>query len=369
MKTAIVHDYFTQLGGAEKVAAELFCMLPDSSLFATVSFAKFIPSQLDKVIINTSWMQRLPKVGKFYREYFLLYPFAVWSLDLSEYDLVVSSSSSYAKGVRTSRDAIHVCYCHTPTRWVWNYENYTKRDSFGSVQRFLLSLLIKGLKKWDEEASRQPDHFVANSRTVAQRIKKAYGRAAEVIYPPINVNRFRLSSERDGYYLTLARLVSYKRIDLAVQACTEAGKKLVVIGDGPDRGRLEKLAGPSVTFVGRVSDREVEEYVSKCNALLFPGEEDFGMAPLEVAAAGKPTIAYGAGGALETIEDGVTGVFFAQQTVHHLREAIDRSEKVDWRTSTLRLHAEGFSVPVFRDRFRSFLRRVGAAPSYLNRVA
>jgi glycosyltransferase involved in cell wall biosynthesis len=362
MRIAVVHDYFTQLGGAEKVAEELFCMLPNPSLFATVALAECMPHRLKNVTVKTSWMQSLPKIQKYYRSYFLLYPFAIASMNLSQYDLVLSSSSSYAKGVKTSRDALHVCYCHTPMRWVWNYDDYSRRDSFGDVQRFLLPMLMHGLKQWDEEASRQPDHFVANSRTVAERIRRAYNRSAEVIHPPINVDRFRPSSEREDYYVTLARLVSYKRIDLAVQTCTERGKKLLVIGDGPDRGRLEKLAGPSVTFLGRASDRDVEYYVSRCRALIFPGEEDFGMAPLEVAAAGKPTIAYRAGGALETIKEGITGAFFNRQTTDDLADAIERLEKGEWHPRILRKHSEEFSVPVFRDRFHSFLTRIGAAP-------
>ena len=364
MRIALVHDYFTQLGGAEKVVEELFTMLPGASLFATVALPECMPPRLKNVVVNTSWMQRLPRIHRYYRLYFLLYPLAVGAMNLSQYDLVLSSSSSYAKGVKTSRDALHVCYCHTPTRWVWSYEDYSRRDSFGSAQRLVLPILIGGLKKWDEEASRQPDHFVANSKTVAERIQRVYNRSAEVIHPPINVDRFRLSSERDDYYVTLARLISYKRIDLAVQACTERGKKLLVIGDGPDRERLEKLAGPSITFVGRASDRDVEYHVSRCRALIFPGEEDFGMAPLEVAAAGKPTIAYRAGGAVETINDGITGLFFGRQTTDDLGDAIERFEKQDWHPHILRRHSEDFSVHVFRDRFRSFLERIGAVPRH-----
>jgi glycosyltransferase involved in cell wall biosynthesis len=365
MKTAVVHDYFTQMGGAEKVAEELFCMLPGSSLYATVAIANCIPPRLENVTVNTSWMQRLPDIERLYRFYFLLYPFAVSSLDLTKYDLVVSSSSSYAKGVKTCRDSVHVCYCHTPMRWAWNYEEYARRDSLGTLHRIVLPPLMRWLKNWDQEASRQPDHFVANSRVVAERILKAYDRSAEVIHPPIDVNRFHPSSRREGYYITLARLVSYKRIDLAVQTCTERGKRLIVIGDGPDRRRLERLAGPSVTFVGRATDHEVERYISGCDALLFPGEEDFGMSPLEVAASGKPTVAYAAGGALETIKDGVTGLFFYEQTVDQLGDAISRCEKWEWEPNTLRKHAEGFGIPVFQDRFNSFLKRIGAISSDL----
>jgi glycosyltransferase involved in cell wall biosynthesis len=359
MRIAVVHDYFTQLGGAEKVAEELYGMLPSPSLFATVALKDCMPPHLSGVPVNTSWMQNLPKIRKYYRFYFLLYPFAVSSIDLSDYDLVVSSSSSYAKGVRTGRDAMHVCYCHTPMRWAWSYESYSTRESFGLAQRRLLPILIRGLKHWDESASRQPDHFVANSKVVAQRIRQTYGRCAEVIHPPIDTDRFHRSAEREDYYVVLSRLVSYKRIDLAVQACTERRKNLLVIGQGPDRQRLESMAGPSIKFLGRTPDKDVEYYVARCRALIFPGEEDFGMAPLEVGAAGRPTIAYRAGGAVETIIDNVTGVFFDQQTAEDLGDAMERFEKREWCSDSIRRHSEKFSVEIFRDRFRSFFSRIG----------
>ncbi|MFY9689709.1 MAG: glycosyltransferase [Candidatus Acidiferrales bacterium] len=359
MRIAVVHDYFTQLGGAEKVAEELYRMLPNPSLFATVALQECMPAQLQGVPVSASWMQKAPKINKYYRFYFLLYPLAVSSMDLSDYDLVVSSSSSYAKGVRTSRDTMHVCYCHTPMRWVWSYESYSSRESFGLARRTLLPTLIRGLRHWDERASRQPDHFVANSKVVAERIRRAYGRCAEVIHPPIDIDRFHMSMEREDYYVVLSRLVSYKRIDLAVQACTERGKNLLVIGHGPDRRRLESIAGPSVRFLGRASDRDVEYHVSRCRALLFPGEEDFGMAPLEVGAAGRPTIAYRGGGAVETILENVTGVFFDRQTPEDLGDAIEQFERRDWSSEVIRRHSESFSVEIFRERFRSFFRRIG----------
>jgi glycosyltransferase involved in cell wall biosynthesis len=359
MNIAIVHDYFTQLGGAERVAQEIYRAVPNGSLFATVAFPDCMPAELKVEMVQTSWMQNLPNIDKYYRLYFLLYPFAVSSMDLSKYDLVLSSSSCYAKGVQTGRDAIHVCYCHTPTRWVWNYDSYSRREAFGPIQRTFMPILIRALRSWDEQASRQPDHFVANSQVVAERIRQAYGRTAEVIHPPIDVDRFHPSGEVADYYLILSRLVTYKRFDLAVRACTERNKKLLVIGDGPDRKNLEALAGPSVRFLGRASDKDVEYYVSRCRALLFPGEEDFGMTPLEVAAAGRPTIAYRAGGAVETVVENVTGVFFNSQTPEDMGEAIERFERLDWSRDRLRQHAEGFSVEVFRRRYRSFLRRIG----------
>ena len=356
----MVHDYFTQLGGAEKVAEQLYRMAPNPSLFASVAFPDCMPTGLKEAYVHTSWMQNLPRIEKCYRLYFLLYPLGISALDLSEFDLVLSSSSGYAKGVQANRDAVHVCYCHTPMRWVWSFDNYARRESFGFGQRALLPMLIRGLRQWDDLASRQPDHFVANSKVVAERIRRAYGRSAEVIHPPIDVDRFHPVDEQDNYYVVLARLIPYKRIDLAVRACTERRKKLVVIGDGPDRKSLEAMAGPSVTFLGRASDAQVEHVVSRCRALLFPGEEDFGMAPLEVAAAGRPTIAYRAGGALETTIENLTGLFFDQQTPEDLGDAIERFERQDWSADLLRRHAEAFSVGIFQDRFRAFLRRIGA---------
>jgi glycosyltransferase involved in cell wall biosynthesis len=361
MRIAVVHDYFTQLGGAEKVAEELYRMLPNPTLFTTVAFRDRMPALLKDVAFHSSWMQGLPSIERYYRLYFLLYPFAVGGLNLSQYDLVLSSSSGYAKGVHTSRDAVHVCYCHTPMRWVWSFAGYSQRESFGLGKRAVLPMLIRGLKYWDEEAARQPDHFVANSRVVAERIRSAYNRIAEVIHPPIDVDRFHPASDQGDYYVVLSRLVSYKRIDLAVRACSERKRKLLVIGEGPDRKTLESMAGPTVSFLGRLSDADVEHMVSRCRALLFPGEEDFGMAPLEVAAAGRPTIAYRAGGALETIIENCTGLFFDRQSPESLGDAIERFERQQWSVKLLREQAEAFSVEVFQYRFRSFLRRVGVS--------
>jgi glycosyltransferase involved in cell wall biosynthesis len=360
MRIAVVHDYFTQMGGAERVAEELLRMLPSAALHTTVALPDLMPASVAGRQIETSWMQHLPGMKQYYRLYFLLYPLAVRSLDLSRYELVISSSSGYAKGVRTNRDAIHVCYCHTPMRWAWSYDSYSAQDTVGGTARLLMPPIMRALRTWDKGASRYPDHFVANSRTVAARIQRAYGRTAEVIHPPIDVDRFRPSAEQDDYYLVLARLISYKRIDLAIDACSLLGRRLLVIGDGPDRARLMAKAGPTVKFLSRLSDAEVAHHVARCRALLFPGEEDFGMAPLEVAAAGRPTIAYRAGGAAETIIDGLTGVFFDRQEPSDLCRAIAQFERLEWSAERLRSHAECFGVDIFRLRFRQFLARVGA---------
>jgi len=360
-KIALVHDYFVQMGGAERVAEAMHDSFPLAPIYTTVALPRGLPQRLRGADIRTSAMQRLPAMERCFRHYFMLYPWAVESLDLSQYDLIVSSSSGYAKGVRRRRNAIHVCYCHTPMRWVWRYEDYAARKGFGRASRALLPLLLSGLKRWDLRASRQPDYYIANSRAVARWIKKIYGRDATVIPPPIDTDRFAPSNKLDDYYLVLSRLMPYKRIDLAIEACNRLQRPLVVIGDGPDRKRLERLAGPLTRFMGRQPDAVVARYASRCRALLFPGEEDFGMSPLEVNAAGRPVIAFNAGGAIETVVEGVTGLFFNDQTSASLVGAIEEFETCFWNPRVIREHAEKFDRTVFSFRILQFLSSV--APS------
>lgn len=360
-KIALVHDYFIQMGGAERVAAAMHESFPSAPIYTTVALPHRLPKELRGADIRTSAMQWLPGMEQRFRQYFMLYPFAVEHFDLSEFDLIFSSSSGYAKGVRRRSNAVHVCYCHTPMRWVWRYEDYVARESFGRVTRSLLPFSLWGLKKWDLRAARQPDYYIANSRLVAQRIKQIYGREAFVIPPPIDVDRFHLSSQVDDYYLVLSRLVPYKRIDLAIEACKRLGRRLVIIGDGPDRERLEKLAGPKTEFLGRQPDSRVNHYASRCRALLFPGEEDFGMVPLEVNAAGRPVIAFKGGGAVETVVEGLTGIFFKKPTAASLAEAIEDFESRTWHQQVMRRHAEKFDRSVFAFRVLQFLGSVAPA--------
>jgi len=360
-KIALVHDYFVQLGGAERVAEAMHDSFPSAPMYTTVAIKKGLPSGLRGADIRTSPLQKLPNIEKRFRHYFMLYPFAIENFDLSAYDLIFSSSSGYAKGVRRRRNAIHVCYCHTPMRWVWRYNDYVERERFGGVARKMLPMALWGLKKWDLRASKQPNYYIANSRVVADRIKKVYGREAIVIPPPIEVDRFQPSKEIDDYYLILSRLMPYKRIDLAIEACNRMNRRLLVVGDGPDRERLEKLAGPKTEFLGRLPDRLVNYYTSRCRALIFPGEEDFGMAPLEVNAAGRPVIAYRAGGAIETIEENVTGIFFNDPTKESLSTAIEDFESRSWDQIALRQHAERFDRAVFAFKVLQFLGSVAPA--------
>jgi glycosyltransferase involved in cell wall biosynthesis len=349
------------MGGAERVAAVMHDSFPSAPVFTTVALQHRLPKELRGADIRTSPMQFLPRIESKFRQYFLLYPFAVENFDLSAYDLILSSSSGYAKGVRRRRNAIHVCYCHTPMRWVWRYDDYVEREKFGRIARSALPLALWGLRKWDLRAAQQPNHYIANSQLVADRIKQIYGREAIVIPPPIDVDRFHVSHDVDDYYLVLSRLVPYKRIDLAIEACKRLGRRLIVIGDGPDRARLQQLAGPETEFLGRQSDSKVNYYASRCRALLFPGEEDFGMVPLEVNAAGRPVIAFRAGGAVETVVEGVTGVFFDKPESDAVVEAIEEFESRLWNQQLLREHAEKFDRSVFSFRMLQFLGSV--APS------
>ena len=360
-KIALVHDYFIQMGGAERVAAAMHESFPTAPIYTTVALPHRLPKELRGADIRTSAMQRLPGMEQRFRQYFMLYPFAVEHFDLSAFDLIFSSSSGYAKGVRRRSNAIHVCYCHTPMRWAWRYEDYVARENFGRVTRSLLPISLWGLRKWDLRAARQPNYYIANSRLVARRIKEIYGRDAFVIPPPVDVDRFQMSAHIDDYYLVLSRLVPYKRIDLAIEACNRLGRRLVIIGDGPDRARLEKLAGPKTEFLGRQPDSRVSHYASRCRALLFTGEEDFGIVPLEVNAAGRPVIAFRGGGAMETVIDGVTGMFFDKPTSASLEDAIEEFESRTWHQQTLRRHAEKFDRSVFAFRVLQFLGSVAPA--------
>lgn len=359
---AVFHDNFAQMGGAERVAEALVSALPDAALHTTLSApAKLIPA-LQERAIQTTWMQKLPSPGRFYRHYFMLYPLAVESVDLRQYDLVVSSCFGYAKGVRTRPDAVHVCYCYTPMRWVWRNDDYMARERFGRAQQLAVSAALPWLKRWDLRAARRPDFFLTSSKVVAERIHRCYGRRATVIPPPVDLDRFRVGGTPGDFFLIVSRLAAYKRIDLAIAACNLLKRPLVIIGDGPDRARLEALAGPTVRLLGRQPDAVVSEAAAECRALLFPGEEDFGIAPLEANAAGRPVIAWQGGGATETVIEGETGVFFDEATPESLAAAILRFERGDWSPERLRRHASGYDRPVFVRRILEFLDSVVPEP-------
>ncbi|WP_284641720.1 glycosyltransferase [Paenibacillus silviterrae] len=356
LKVAIVHDYLNQMGGAERVVGVLHRMFPEAPIYTTIADRQKLLPELQGADIRTTWMQRIPGILKRFKHFFWLYPFGVGSMDLGGYDLVISSSSAYAKGISVKGKTIHICYCHTPMRFAWDFAAYMEGTDTPSALKAAARLLTGPLRWWDRTTSNRVHQLVANSTIVQERIRKHYGRVAPVIYPPVNISRFEVSGEKPGdYLLVVSRLVSYKRIDLAVEACTRLGKRLIVIGDGPDRARLQSLAGPTVEFMGRLPDEEVVYYMQHCEAFLFPGLEDFGITPLEINACGRPVIAYQGGGALDTIVPSLNGLFFLEQTASSLENAIRALQKIVWDSAEIRRHAERFSEEVFVRRMTSII--------------
>ena len=357
MKVALVHDYLNQMGGAERVVLALHEIFPDAPLYTSIYDPERVDAAFRSMDIRTTFMQKLPLVTKHHQPYLPLYPFAMESLDLRGYDLVLSSSSAFGKGVITKPETMHICYCHTPMRWCWNYDEYVEREQLGKTARRVLPLLIAGMRVWDQTSSMRVDHFIANSPVVAERIRKYYRREAVVIPPPVEVQRFPFdpTTQPEDYFLVVSRLIPYKRIDLAIEACNRLHLPLVVIGGGRDEERLRKLAGPTVRFLGKLSDDEVLHYFSHCRAFLFPGEEDFGITPLEAQAAGRPVIAYGAGGALASVIEGVTGTFFRQQTVESLMEVLATFDERRYDPQSIHNHALEFDMPRFKRRILQFI--------------
>lgn len=356
-KTAIVHDWFCNMGGGDKVAESFLEVVGDSPIYTSCYLEKSLTPRLREADIRASFLQKWLNQKKDNHQSFLpLMPTAFENFDLNEYDLILSSSSCCAKGVITNPNAIHICYCHTPMRYAWEYfGEYTER--MGKNKKFLAGLLMNYMRVWDVASTKRVDYFIANSKNVANRIWKHYRRNAEVICPPIDTQYFVPGKEDGDFYLCVSRLVKYKRIDLAVKACNKLKKQLVVIGQGAELEYLRQLAGPTVTIMGRQPDSVILEHYQKCKAFLFPGEEDFGMTPLEAQACGRPVIAYGRGGALETVIEGKTGIFFEKQTEDSLAEAILRFEKLEFSKEKCVKNAANFSKEAFFEKMKEFMEK------------
>jgi len=354
MRVAIVHDYLNQYGGAERVLEALHDLYPAAPVYTSIYDSAAMPASYRSWDIRTSWMQRLPGWRRAFRAYFLLYPSAFESFDLSGYDLILSSSSAFAKGVIPAPGARHICYCHTPMRFAWRTGSYVEREEIDGARRVILSILLTYVRLWDVATTSRVDAFVANSREVAGRIQRYYGRAAAIIPPPVDLPLYRPEPVGD-FYLAGGRLIPYKRLDLAVHAFSALGLPLKVFGDGRDRAALEAAAAPNVEFLGYVSEELRRELFARCRAFIFPGEEDFGITPLEAMAAGRPVIAYAAGGALDSIVEGVTGRFFRTQSAAALAAAVAASRADQYDSAAIRRHAEGFGRDVFMERMCAFI--------------
>jgi len=363
MKVALVHDYLNQMGGAERVVLALHELFPDAPLYTSIYAPERVDPAFQKIDVRTSFMQKFPFVIKHHQPFLPFYPSAMESLDLRGYDLVLSSSSAFGKGVIVKPGTLHICYCHTPMRWCWNYTEYVEREQMGKMARRILPFLITWLRVWDQTTAARVDHFIANSPIVAERIQKYYRQESIVIPPPVEGSRFLFDphSQPRDYFLVLSRLAPYKRIDLAIQACNQLHLPLVVIGSGRDEKALKALAGPTIRFLGGLSDTEVLQYLAHCRAFLFPGEEDFGITPLEAQASGRPVIAYGAGGALTSVLEGVTGTFFQEQTVESLAAVLASFDERRYDPQTIRAHALEFDKPRFQRRILQFIEtKMGA---------
>jgi len=355
----LVHDYLNQRGGgAERVLVSLFEAFPEADVYTSIWEPPNMPAVINAMPIHTSFMQRLPGIFSHHRKYFPLYPLAFRSFDLSGYDVVITNTQGFANAVRTG-NARTICYCLTPMRWAWNTDEYVTREGIGGAAKAVLQTGMAAVRAWDRWTAGHMQHFIGISRAVAERIQRHYGRPADVIYPPVEVCRHEISPDVEDYFLVVSRLAPYKRIDLAVQACTQLGLPLVVIGDGRDMDRLKGLAGPTVKFLGfQPDDSIVRGYYARCKAFLFPGEEDFGISPLEAQACGRPAIAYAAGGALDTIVPGVTGELFENQTVDSLASVLRAFDASRYDPQRIREHALQFDSSVFKRRMKEFVEGV-----------
>jgi glycosyltransferase involved in cell wall biosynthesis len=360
MRVALVHYWLVTMRGGEKVLDALCELYPQAEIFTHVYVPGAVSERIRSHRVQTTFIGRLPRAEHWYKRYLPLMPLALSLLDLSGFDLVVSSESGPAKGVRVPPGAVHVCYCHTPMRYIWNmYEDY--RRSADPLSRLAMPLLAPALRRWDRRTAQRVDCVVANSANVAARVRECWGREAQVIPPPVDTAGFDPTRPAEDFYLSVGALTAYKRIDLAVEAFTRLGRKLVVVGSGECSARLKAMAGPTVSFLGHLPDAAVRDLYARCRAFVFPGEEDFGIAPVEAMAAGKPVVAYGAGGALETVLDGKTGVFFREQTPEALAEAVTRFETLTFDPASISAHARGFDRSLFLDRMRRAIESCRAA--------
>ncbi|MEK7659455.1 MAG: glycosyltransferase [Patescibacteria group bacterium] len=352
MRIALVYDYLTQFGGGERVLKALGEMFPEAPIFTLIYDGKGTGGAFKGREINVSFLQKIPGAKKFFRAFIWLMPLAVEQFNLSDFDLVISISHSFGKGIITKPSAKHICYCLTPTRYLWHDAGLP----FKPISQFILAYL----RIWDFEAAQRPDYFIASSENVRQRIKKYYNRESGVIYPPVETNKFYISGEFKNYFLMVGRMVPYKRFDIVVEAFSKIPQeKLVIIGDGPEYKKIkiknQKLKNENVKFLGRVSDSELAKYYAGSKALIFPQEDDFGIVAVEAMASGRPLIAFRSGGALETVMEGRTGLFFDKQTADSLLEAVQKFNDKEFNPEKIRKRAQDFNQEIFKKKIREFI--------------
>ncbi len=359
LRIALIHDHLAQDGGAEKVLKAFAEIFPKATIY-TLLYEKDNVKNFSGHQIKTSIIQRLPGGVKYYQWYMPLMPLAVEFFDLTKYDLVLSDASAFAKGVITPTETLHICYCHTPTRYLWDYTHqYINELKYNKYFKKVISLVLSRIRVWDRAAADRVDIFIANSKTVQKRIKKYYRRNSTVIYPPVEVDKFYISEKQDDYFLIGGRLSPYKRVDIVIKAFKKLGLKLKIFGDGVDIKRLREIAGNSknIEFLGRVSDKEKQELYSRCLAFLNPQDEDFGITAVEAMASGRPVIAYRRGGATETVAEGVSGMFFDKQSVEDIVKIIYRFDASNFDPHLIRDHAKKFSLDRFKKEVKHFIQK------------
>ncbi|MCD4739295.1 MAG: glycosyltransferase [Anaerolineae bacterium] len=358
-KIALVHDWLNQQGGAERVLEELHALLPLAPIHTSIYWQAGMPAAYRAWDIRTSWMDHLPGIYRHHQLYFPLYAltFARLNLQRRGYDLIISNKSGFCHGVQTG-DIPHLSYCLAPTRYVWEYEAYAARESLSPLLKGALNPVVKLLRRWDYAVAQRPTtHFIAISTAIQERIRRYYGRESEVIYPPVAIERYHPAAQHADYYLIVSRLVPYKRIDLAVRAFNELGLPLLIVGSGRDRETLEALAKSNIQFLGHLPDEDVRGLLARCKAFVFPGREDFGIAPVEAQAAGRPVIAYGVGGALDTVVAGETGAFFHEPTSESLAAAVRTFDASAVDPLACRGNAERFSAARFQQEMGAVIER------------
>jgi glycosyltransferase involved in cell wall biosynthesis len=356
LKVAIVVEELTQLGGAERVLDVMLELYPKAPVYTIVWDKEKTDHVYDKFEVKTSFIQKMPFGIKKYKWYLPLMPFAVESFKLKDYDLVFSITSALAKGIKTKKDQIHICFCNTPTRYLWqDTKSYIKTAPIPAIIKKIMPLVVKLLQKWDLKASRRPDYFIANSYNIQKKIKKYYHRDSVVIHPPIDCKKFSINNNPKKYFLLVSRIEPYKKVDLAIEAFNCLKYPLKIVGSGSKKEILSLKAKSNIEFLGRVSDEELIEIYKNAKAFIFPQDEDFGLTPLEAMASGVPVIAYKKGGALETVIEGKTGEFFYPQTVEALTNTLKRFNKKKYSLTVLRNQAEKFDKSIFKNKILEYI--------------
>ncbi|MBU1037356.1 glycosyltransferase [Patescibacteria group bacterium] len=359
MKIALTHDHLFQLGGAEKVLLEFHKMFPESPVFTLIHNPEKAGLFKD-LDIKTSFLEKMPLGVKHFKWYLWLMPLAWEQFDFSGYDIVISSSSAFAKGILTPPNTLNISYCHSPTRYLWSdTHQYVEELNQPEIIKKILPLILNRLRVWDHVAAQRVDKFVANSEFVARRIKKYYQREATVIHPPVETKKFFISSEIDNYYVIVSRLRPYKRVDLAIKAFNQLRIPLKIIGTGEEENHLKKIAKDNIQFLGELSDEERNKVLSRAKAFIHPQEEDFGITAVEAMASGRPVIAYKSGGALESVIDNETGKFFDEQSWESLADLVIRFERIlkQFDPQKIKEHAEKFDIAVFQKNFKEFISK------------